>query len=410
MTNLHYPFKTEQLSKLVWSDDFTGSANTGVDTSKWLYTTGTSYPGGAANFGTSEVEVMTSSTKNVYHDGNGNLVIEAIRDSSGQWTAGRIETVRTDFMPPSGGTMIVEGRMKLPDYTGISGSGYWPAFWMLGKDFRGNYQNWPGIGEIDIMENVNGASTVYGTLHCNVIPGGECNESTGKGGNTIPKSGTPQSGFHTYKVEWTASYIKWFVDGDNYFTLAKSQFTDSTWKSITNHGYFIILNLAMGGSFPAALGGSATSATGNNGKFVIDYVAVWATSSSSSPIASPTSRVVSPTSNPGNCSGQSTCNGQSYDCSAYVCTGGKLCPKSAPNACGSACYSTSAYSCCNGSLAPAGQCLNGASPTPATTSPTSAEVKLTGDQHVASLEVPASSSTNGTRNACEMEMMEEVSK
>ncbi|KAJ3127062.1 Laminin subunit alpha-1 [Nowakowskiella sp. JEL0407] len=152
-------------------DDFTGSANTGVDTSKWLYTTGTSYPGGAANFGTSEVEVMTSSTKNVYHDGNGNLVIEAIRDSSGQWTAGRIETVRTDFMPPSGGTMLVEGRMKLPDYTGISGSGYWPAFWMQGKDFRGNYQYWPGTGEIDIMEDVNVASTVYGTLDCNMIPG-----------------------------------------------------------------------------------------------------------------------------------------------------------------------------------------------------------------------------------------------
>lgn len=31
----------------VFSDDFTGAANTGLDTSKWLYDLGTSYPGGA---------------------------------------------------------------------------------------------------------------------------------------------------------------------------------------------------------------------------------------------------------------------------------------------------------------------------------------------------------------------------
>src|ERR1700760_2321864 len=57
----------------VFSDDFTGAAGSGLNTANWLYDTGTSYPGGAGNWGTGEVETMTSSTQNVFQDGNGNL-------------------------------------------------------------------------------------------------------------------------------------------------------------------------------------------------------------------------------------------------------------------------------------------------------------------------------------------------
>src|SRR6266487_3447248 len=77
---------------LVWSDDFTGHAGSRVSSRNWLYDVGTSYPGGAPNWGTGEVETMTSSTANVYRDGAGHLVIKPIRESSGQWTSGRIET------------------------------------------------------------------------------------------------------------------------------------------------------------------------------------------------------------------------------------------------------------------------------------------------------------------------------
>src|SRR4051812_23717981 len=85
----------------VFSDDFTGAAGTGLNRSNWLYDIGTSYPGGAANWGTGEVERMTDSTSNVYQDGNGNLVIKPIRDGSGNWTSGRVETQRTDFAAPA---------------------------------------------------------------------------------------------------------------------------------------------------------------------------------------------------------------------------------------------------------------------------------------------------------------------
>ena len=37
---------------LVFSDDFTGAAGTGLNRTNWLYSTGYGYPGGAANWGT----------------------------------------------------------------------------------------------------------------------------------------------------------------------------------------------------------------------------------------------------------------------------------------------------------------------------------------------------------------------
>ncbi len=38
----------------IWGDEFPASSGTGVNTSNWLYDTGTSYPGGAGNWGTGE--------------------------------------------------------------------------------------------------------------------------------------------------------------------------------------------------------------------------------------------------------------------------------------------------------------------------------------------------------------------
>src|SRR5690348_3117612 len=57
----------------IWSDEFNGASGTGVDTSKWLYDTGTGYgcSGCADHWGTNEVETATDSTSNVYQDGSG---------------------------------------------------------------------------------------------------------------------------------------------------------------------------------------------------------------------------------------------------------------------------------------------------------------------------------------------------
>ncbi|WP_369226835.1 glycoside hydrolase family 16 protein [Streptomyces sp. R39] len=268
----------------VFLDDFNGSAGTGVNTSDWQYDTGTSYPGGAANWGTGEVETMTSSTANVALDGSGNLKITPVRDSAGNWTSGRIETTRTDFQPPAGGKLRVEARIQMPNVTGTAAYGYWPAFWMLGAPYRGNYQNWPGVGELDIMENVQGLNKVWATMHCGTNPGGPCNETTGLGNSTACPNTTCQSGFHTYTMEWDRSVspeaIRFYVDGVNYQTVTSSQVDATTWANATNHGFFVILNVAMGGGFPGAFGGGPTSATESGHPMVVDYVQVLQSSGS----------------------------------------------------------------------------------------------------------------------------------
>nr|3DGT_A Chain A, Endo-1,3-beta-glucanase [Streptomyces sioyaensis] len=262
----------------VFLDDFDGAAGSSVNTANWQFDTGTSYPGGAGNWGTGEVESMTSSTSNVSLDGNGDLLITPRRDASGNWTSGRIETTRTDFQPPAGGKLRVEARLQMPNVTGDAAAGYWPAFWMLGAPFRGNYQNWPGVGELDIMENVQGLNKTWATMHCGTSPGGPCNETSGIGNSTACPNTTCQSGFHTYTMEWDRSVspeaIRFSVDGVTYQTVTANQMDAATWTNATNHGFFVILNVAMGGGFPGAFGGGPTGATEPGHPMVVDYVQV----------------------------------------------------------------------------------------------------------------------------------------
>jgi len=266
---------------LVWSDEFDRPANTGINDTKWIYDTGRGYAcaGCPSNWGTGEVEIMSNSTDNVYHDGVGHLAIKPIRDSQGNWTSGRIETQHMDFKPLVNGALAIEAAIQQPDVSGAAGAGYWPAFWMLGAPFRGNYLNWPGIGEIDIMENVNGLNSVFATFHCGTSPGGPCNENSGIGSGQTACLGC-QTDFHTYRVEFDKSaspqQIRWYLDGMNYFTLYSTQVDQMTWDNATDHGFFIILDVAMGGGFPAAFGGGPTDSTVSGIPMLIDYIRVYA--------------------------------------------------------------------------------------------------------------------------------------
>ncbi|CAO3673541.1 unnamed protein product [Umbelopsis ramanniana] len=325
---------------LVWSDDFTGAANT-APSSSWQYDTGNGV------FGTGEIETMTNSIQNVYQDGNGNLRIVPL--GSGQtWTSGRIETVRDDFAAPAGGILAVEGRMQLPAVTGAAAAGYWPAFWMLGSTLRTGTA-WPGCGEIDIMESINGLNEVFGTLHCGTSPGGDCNESSGLGGNKQNLSPSLESAFHVYRMELDlgAKIIRWYVDGTQYWQVASTAVSASTWTAATNHGFFIILDLAMGGGFPAAFGGGPTSSTQSGSPFIIDYVAVYTKAGSS---GSTGGTGGTGTCTQGSCgSGLCSCGGACYSASSYTCIGTTLCP-AGDSLCGTACYSPSVYTCNGGTL------------------------------------------------------------
>ncbi|MET0865035.1 MAG: family 16 glycosylhydrolase [Nakamurella sp.] len=284
-------------------DDFNGSGL--PNSSNWLLTLGTSYPGGPEGFGTGEIQTMTNNPRNV-NVRNGNLYITPQRDASGQWTSARVETQRSNFKPADGGVMRMESRLQMPNVTGVEAEGYWPAFWALGSPYRADRWSWPGVGEFDIMENVNGLNWTYNVLHCGTW-GGPCNEPEGINNGRPGNSGEPckvttcQAGFHTYAMEWDRSgnsdQLRWYLDGELTFTVNENQVPTATWNSLADHaGYFVILNVSISGAFPAKLGAQATPATKPGVPLVVDYVEVKYAGGQGNPTVPPTTTTTSSTS------------------------------------------------------------------------------------------------------------------
>jgi beta-glucanase (GH16 family) len=258
--------------KKVWSANFAGPAGRGVSTKYWKYDTG------AGVFGNGEVEAMTDSTANVHLDGHGDLDITALYQRTG-WTSGRIQTI-SDFGAPAGGEMEVSATIEQPDPA--VGLGYWPAFWMLGAG------TWPAHGEIDVLEDVDGRSEHSGALHCGNLfqPNpdgtfGPCHEHIGLSSRLRPCTGC-QSGYHVYSVivdrrNPADEQIRWYFDGQEFFSVSESQVGASTWDEAVNHGFSIILDLAMGGQYPNQMCDcvTPTSWTSNAGTMRVSSVSVY---------------------------------------------------------------------------------------------------------------------------------------
>lgn len=221
---------------LVWSDEFGGRAGTAPDPRKWTYNTG------GGGWGNAELEYYTDSTANAALDGAGNLVITARRAGYGErschygsclYTSARLLTAGR-FSQTYG---RFEARMKVP-----AGSGLWPAFWMLGDDTRSSAS--PRGGEIDVMENVGSEpGTVHGSLHG---PG-----YSGEQGLTTAfqlPGGALADAFHVFAVDWTPEAITWFVDGTAYGRRTRADTGGREW--VFDHPFFLIVNLAVGGTWP----------------------------------------------------------------------------------------------------------------------------------------------------------------
>jgi hypothetical protein len=289
-----------------FTDSFDGSASSRLG-SDWQYRLGTSYAGGAANWGTGQVETSTDDPANVSMDGNGHLNITALRDPAGAWTSARVETDSTNFEAAPGGMMEMTASIKQPNPA--SAVGYWPAFWALGAAARPvAASNWPSVGELDILEDVNGLSQVSNTFHCGVWAQPPCNEPEGIGSGLMPVAGA-QTGYHTYSVivdrtNTAAEQLRFLTDGVVKYTVNESQVGESIWSAAVDHGFFMILNLAIGGSYPDKVCGcySAGATPTSGATMSVDYVAVYnkaGSGSGTAPIPTPTPAPTStPTSSP----------------------------------------------------------------------------------------------------------------
>ncbi|HVO58941.1 MAG TPA: glycoside hydrolase family 16 protein [Dongiaceae bacterium] len=242
---------------LAWSDEFSFPDGSAPDSSKWAYDIG------GDGWGNDELETYTSRLQNAQIQ-SGNLVITAQQETftgsdgiTRNYTSARLKTQNL-FSQTYG---RFEARIKIP-----KGQGMWPAFWMLGQDISS--EGWPKCGEIDIMENIGREpGSVHGSLH-----GPSTTGITSDATSTfsLPSGQNFSDDFHIYAVEWDATTVRFFVDSNNYATVAKSQWpAGGTW--VFDHPFFIILNVAVGGSWP----GSPDASTQFPRQMLVDYVRVY---------------------------------------------------------------------------------------------------------------------------------------
>lgn len=238
-----------QEGKLIWSDEFNGPRGAMPDPGKWTYDVG------AGGWGNQELETYTKDPQNAALDGDGHLIIRALKTENA-YTSARLKT-QGDFAVTYG---RIAARMKIPH-----GQGMWPAFWMLGTDNK--TLGWPGCGEIDVMENIGREPTiVHGTIHG---PG----YSGGKGishSYSLPDNAALSDEFHVYAVDWKPASITFSLDGHVYASVSPADLPAGThW--VYDHPFFLLLNLAVGGAWP----GNPDSSTRFPQSLIVDWVRVW---------------------------------------------------------------------------------------------------------------------------------------
>jgi len=229
---------------LIWSDEFnyTGSP----ESTKWNYNIGR----GDNGWGNGEAQYYTSRLENVKVE-DGYLTITAKKENyeGAEYTSTRLLTQgKFDFTYGK-----VEVRAKLP-----IGAGTWPAIWMLGDSF--STVGWPASGEIDIMEQTGAdKNNTLGTCHW-FDSGTNANASYGETTAVTNAS----SEFHIYSLEWTEDSLKIFVDDVKFYELANNG------DLPFNDNFFMILNVAMGGSL-----GGTIDAGFTEDSMEVDYVRVY---------------------------------------------------------------------------------------------------------------------------------------
>ncbi len=135
--------------KLVWSDEFNYSGL--PDPEKWNYEVG--------YLRNQELQCYTANRLENARVEDNRLIIEARRE---EWQGFQYTSASLHTLGKHGWLYgRFEVRAKLPPARGT-----WPAIWTLGTNI--DTIDWPGCGEIDIMEYVGfepGAKGIYGNVH-----------------------------------------------------------------------------------------------------------------------------------------------------------------------------------------------------------------------------------------------------
>lgn len=231
---------------LIWNDEFDGDS---LDTTKWSCQYGTGSQYGLSGWGNEELEYYTDRPENIRVE-DGFLHITALKEEGGYegkpYTSARVRTVTDEEVLFATTYGRVEARIRMP-----VGEGLWPAFWMLPVD-ESIYGGWAASGEIDIMEARGRLPRIVGgTLHYGKV----WPNNTYKGGEYTFSEETDITDFHVYALEWEPDEIRWYVDDECYYSMnswyaqGKVNATDYTKPAPFDVPFYILLNLAVGGTF-----------------------------------------------------------------------------------------------------------------------------------------------------------------
>jgi len=259
---------------LVWSDEFTNSGTTPAqpNPATWTYDIGTDC------CGNNELETYCAwastagpcnpSSPNAYVGTDGYLHIVAEQPTAGTptYTSARLKS--------QGLFSFMYGRIEA-SVTVPESQGMWPAFWMLGTNITTT--PWPACGELDIMEHIDGNNTPFGGTGTGPAPGFDWAQSSIHGtglnaGNPYHATGFSAAAPHTYGMIWTKGQIQYYVDSPSniYENFTTANPGVGTWP-FDQGPQFILLNLAVGGSWP----GSPDSTTVFPSQMVVDYVRIY---------------------------------------------------------------------------------------------------------------------------------------
>ena len=165
----------------------------------------------------------------------------------------------------------IEARIKLP-----AGNGMWPAFWMLPEANFAN-KGWPMSGEIDIME-AKGRILNKSSSAVHIAYNEQGAHTYDMREITFPE-GTDITDYHCYGVEWEAGYMKFYLDGNLYWTINSSQYqhNNPAYTEVNNSAPFdrpfhLLLNLAVGGQFD---GGIEPDSSFVSSEMSVDYVRIF---------------------------------------------------------------------------------------------------------------------------------------